>query len=202
MVMVRAFSIVALRFVAMASLLSSCASSRFEVRSVPEGAELRSVSGEVLGQTPIELSDEQVSKVVENGIASFRLGSPGYESRLVMIDAMGIRNVQVTLPKIESSLFKSDFVQDYTKDLNRVLRDAFGLQKALLSRNAVDSATRVEAFKKDYPQLAFGYLISAQIAVSEGKNAEALSTLQRAKLLDPDDASIDQNLKLVKGVKP
>jgi hypothetical protein len=184
-----------------ALMLPACA-SRFKIRSVPEGAEVRSLSGDVIGKTPIELSDDQSAKLVEDGIASFRVLASGYESRLVMADASGLRDLQVSLPKIEGSLFQSDLAQDYSKDLNAVLRDAFVLQKLMLEGKNSDFASRVETFKKNYPQMAFGYLLSAQIALLQGKKSEARASLERAKVLDPADASIEQNLKLLRGGQP
>jgi len=182
-------------------LLPSCA-SRFKIQSSPEGAELRSLSGEVIGKTPIELSNEQSEKIIENGIASFRVYLPGHESRLVLADAAGLRDIQVSLPKIEGSFFTSEIARDYSKDLNGVMRDAFTLQKTMFDRKTSDFEARVEAFKKTYPQIAFGYLLSAQMALSQGKISEARSNLERAKILDPDDPTIDQNLKLSRGNKP
>ena len=184
-----------------ALMLPSCA-SRFKIRSIPEGAEVRSLAGDVIGKTPIELSDDQSAKLVENGIASFRVFASGHESRLVMADASGLRDLQVSLPKIEGSLFKSDLAQDYSKDLNSVLRDAFVLQKLMLEGKNSDFASRVETFKKNYPQMAFGYLLSAQVALSQGKKTEARASLERAKVLDPADPSIEQNLKLLRGGQP
>jgi hypothetical protein len=182
-------------------VLSACA-SRVEIISLPEGAEIRTQGGEVLGKTPLELSDEQESKIVESGIASFRLSAPGRESRLVLADASGLRRIQVALPKVETTLFKSEMAQDYSKDINKVLRDAFEVQRLLMERKGAELQTRVESFKKDYPQAAFGYLLSAQIAISQGKVTEARAALERAKALDPDDPSIDQNLKLMKRSGP
>lgn len=187
--------------IATALMLSAC-SSRFKIRSIPDGAEVRSLSGDVIGKTPLEISDDQSAKIVDDGIASFRVFASGYESRLVMADASGLRDLQVSLPKIEGSLFNSDVAQDYSKDLNSVLRDAFVLQKLMLEGKDSDFAARVETYKKNYPQMAFGYLLSAQVALSQGKKNEALASLERAKVLDPDDASIEQNLKLLRGGKP
>jgi hypothetical protein len=184
-----------------ALMLPACA-SRFKISSIPEGAEVRSLSGDVIGKTPIELSDDQSAKLVENGIASFRVVASGHESRLVMADASGLRDLQVSLPKIEGSLFKSDLAQDFSKDLNAVLRDAFVLQKLMLEGKNSDFASRVETFKKNYPQMAFGYLLSAQVALSQGKRTEARASLERAKVLDPADPSIEQNLKLLRGGQP
>ena len=189
-------------FALLAALMLPACASRFKIRSVPEGAEVRSLSGDVIGKTPIELSDDQSAKLVENGIASFRVLASGYESRLVMADASGLRDLQVSLPKIEGSLFKSDLAQDYSKDLNAVLRDAFVLQKLMLEGKNSDFASRVETFKKNYPQMAFGYLLSAQVALSQGKKSDARANLERAKVLDPADSSIEQNLKLLRGGQP
>ena len=182
-------------------LLQSCASSRVEIHSVPEGAELRTLSGEVIGKTPLELSVEQRSKIIENGIASFRLFSPGYESRLVMVDSNGIRDIKVALPKIEGSFFKSDIAQDYSQDVNRLVRESFGLQKLLIDRKPAEIETKIDAYKKEFPQIAFGHILSAQISLSQGKTSEARANLERAKILDPQDSSIDQNLKLLREVK-
>ena len=182
-------------------MLQSCASSRVEIHSVPEGAELRTLSGEVVGKTPLELSPEQRSKIIDNGIASFRLFSPGYESRLVMVDSSGIRDIKVALPKIDGSFFKSDIAQDYSQDVNRLVRESFGLQKLLMDRKPAEIESKIEAFKKDFPQIAFAHVLAAQVSLAQGKTSEARANLERAKILDPQDPSIDQNLKLLKEVK-
>ena len=117
--------------------------------------------------------------------------------RLVVTDADTSRQINVSLPKTESQSFKSEFTRDFGKDLNRMLREAFGIQKLIGARKPEEAGAAIEKFKKDFGSLAFGHVMAAQLALSQGKKEEARASLMRARAMDPDDNDISQMLKLL-----
>jgi predicted Zn-dependent protease len=179
------------------ALLSACSSTGLNISSNPEGAEVTNLQGELIGKTPLTLSSEQLAKVSDNGLLNFKVSAPGHLPRLVYADGGVAREISVALPKSEAGSFKSEFTRDFGQDMNQMLRSAFVIQKLVGSRNFSEAAKEIEAFKKEYPSLAYGHVISAHLALAQGKREEARASLSRARALDPKDPDINQSLKLL-----
>lgn len=177
--------------------LSACSSSNYMIKSNPEGAEVSSLQGDLIGRTPLELSEEQAKKISDGAILNFKISANGYIPRVVMVGLSEVREVSLNLPKSESKSFKAEFSKDFTGDLNRMFREGFDIQRLLAGRKIVEATEAVSKFKTAYPQIAFGYVIAAHIALMEGKKEEAKRNLLRARSLDPDDPSIMQSIKLL-----
>ena len=181
--------------------LSACSSAVIDVNSTPEGAEVSSLQGEVLGKTPLALTSEMSSKVVEDGIVNLRISARGYLPRLLVTDASTARRLNIVLPKSDTQSFKTEFARDFGKDMNSMLRDAFVIQKLVGAKKTDEAKVAIEKFKKEFGTLAFGYVMSAQVALGQGKKKEAKANLMQARALDPDDSDIAQMLKFFDGDK-
>jgi hypothetical protein len=182
---------------ALSVLFTSCSSSQFRIVSSPEGAEITSLRGDVIGKTPLVLEEAEKIKLEEQGILNFKISSSGYMPRLVMIDASSIREVKINLPKSDSESFKSEFSRDFATDINKMLRDAFAIQRLVAEKKNAEARTLLDKFKSEFPSAAFGYFLSAHLALIEGKKSEARTQLLRAQALDPKDSSITQGLELL-----
>lgn len=87
-----------------ALLLPSCASlsrSRVEVRTVPAGAEVRTIAGEVLGKTPLVLEADALDKARRNGRLAVRVENPGYVSRELDLEVHGENLHELELSKLD-----------------------------------------------------------------------------------------------------
>ena len=177
--------------------LASCSSSQFNIISTPEGAEITSLRGDVLGKTPLVLDEAQKTKLEEEGILNFKISSAGYLPRLVIIDASSTREVKINLPKSDSESFKSEYSRDFATDINKMLRDAFAIQRLVSEKKSAEARTSLSKFRSEFPSAAFGYFMSAHLALLEGKRSEARAQLLRAQALDPKDSSIIQGLQLL-----
>lgn len=177
--------------------LNAC-SSKLEIKSSPQSAEVVSTQGDLLGKTPLVLDDDQVSKISENGLIQFKVSADGYIPRLVVADEPSTREIFVNLPKSESKTFKSEFSQDFRKDMNQMIREAFLIQQEI-SKGQKSVEAKVEAFKASYPDIAYGYVISAHLALKDGNKDLARRQLLKAQKLDPEDQSVQQSLRLLAG---
>lgn len=172
--------------------LVSC-SSRLEIITRPEGAEIMSAGGEVVARTPASLEAAQISKLGDaEGALVFKLRAPGHVSRWVVTDAATTRTVNLELSKLDPSTFSSEFLDEHSQEVNRLLRRAFELQKLLQGRDLAKLQSELDSFRKDYPQLAFAHVLAARVAASQGKKEEALRHLGQARQLDPKDPSLRQ----------
>jgi|GEM_PF-730251 len=189
----------ALSLLVICILFSSCSSSQFNILSTPEGAEVTSLRGDVLGKTPLVLDEAQKRKIEEEGIINFKISSAGYLPRLVMIDASSTREITINLPKSDSESFKSEYSRDFATDINKMLRDAFAVQRLVAEKKNAEARTSLNKFRSEFPSAAFGYFMSAHLALLEGKRSEARSQLLRAQALDPKDSAITQGLQLLGG---
>jgi len=188
-----------LRLVALSFLLNACSSSAYLIQSNPEGAEVTTLSGEVVGKTPLSLKGEEASRLGTNGVFNFKVSSPGYIPRVIVANGNSTREITVVLPKSDDLSFRSDFSNDFSKELNKSFREGFNIQKLLSEGKFLEAKIAVEKFKSEHPQLAFGYVISASLYLRDGKREAANRDLLRAQTLDPDDSSITQSLKLISG---
>ncbi len=179
------------------ALLSACSSSGLTISSSPEGAEVTNLQGELLGKTPITLSSDQTAKISDSGLLNFKVAAPGYLPRLVHADGGVAREISVALPKSEAGSFKSEFLRDFGRDMNKMLRAAFVIQKLIGQRKIDEAAREIETFKKEYPSIAYGHVMSAHLALVQGKREEAKASMSRAQALDPEDGDISQSLKLI-----
>jgi hypothetical protein len=186
-----------LEFLILCGLLASCSSSQFNITSNPEGAEITSLQGDVLGKTPLVLDGAQKTKLAEEGILNFKISSAGHLPRLVMVDASSTREVKINLPKSDSESFKAEYSRDFATDINKMLRDAFAIQRLVAEKKNAEARTSLSKFRSEFPSAAFGYFMSAHLALLEGQRREARTQLLRAQALDPKDSAIIQGLRLL-----
>lgn len=175
----------------------ACSSRSVRISSNPEGAEVSNLSGEKIGMTPLEVGHDELEKISENGLATFRVTAPGHLPRIAFVDPSVTREVVVGLPKTDSSAFRSEFMKDFGRDMNRMLRSAFFIQKLVGQKKFDEASKEIESFKEQYPSLAYSHVISAQISLAQGRREEARTSLVRAGVLDPDDSGVQQSLKLM-----
>lgn len=181
--------------------LTNCSSSGSLILSSPEGAEVSTMQGEVIGKTPLTLSPELMAKINDTGHLNFKLAAAGHVPRVVTADAGTTREVLIKLVPSSPDSFKAEFSKDFSLELNRMLRASYAIQKLVSERKIPEALVAAEKFKTDYPQLAFGYMIAAHLALAQNKREEAKNNLFRAQALDPEDPAPAQALKLIEGGK-
>lgn len=185
-------------FVLSFKLLVACSSgSGLLISSTPAGAKVVSSSGEVLGETPLALTGEKEKQITASGLFQFKVSERGYIPKHIFLDASDVRNVNVALTPISSESFKGEFASDFALELNQLLRSAFEIQK-LMNEDPQAAAEAVEAFKKQYPQLAYGYMLAAHFATLKGDRELARNNILQAQELDPEDPTITQALNLLR----
>jgi len=160
-----------------------------------------SLRGEVLGKTPLTLDKDKSDKVSESGLLNFKVSAPGHLPRLVFADANVTRELRVVLPKTDSEAAKAEFSRDFGQDLNKMLRRAFVIQKLVTQKKFPEALQEIAAFKQEFPQLAYGHVIGAHIALAQGNKEEAKASLLRAQALAPDDPDVAQSLKMLSGAR-
>lgn len=193
-------SLFSLGFVALGcALISACSSSAYKISSLPQGAEVLSTRGEVIGKTPLTLTPDQASKITQLGLLNFKIVASGHVPQVVFVDANTTQEVSIKLVPSGADSFKAEFAKDFSADLNRMLRQSYAVQKLISERKNVEATAAVEKFKAEYPQLAYGYMVSAHLNMIAGKKEAARNDLIRAKALDPQDPSPDQALKIIGG---
>ena len=189
--------------IATLALLGACSSTQLLISSTPDGAEVTTFQGEILGKTPLTLKPDQSAKIADNGLLNLKIVAPGYLPRLIFADMAVSRDINVVLPKSDSAGFKAEFSHDFGRDLNKMLRMAFVIQKMLGQKKLTEAEAEVENFKKEFPSLAYGYIMAAHLALMQNKTDDAKVSLQRARVLDPEDPDIVQSLKFISnGVSP
>jgi hypothetical protein len=185
--------------VSLSLLLGACASQELQIQSNPEGAEVSTLSGESLGKTPLVLKSEVLEKHSSGDVLDLKFISSGRIPRVISMDVKSIRSMSVVLPETSAESFKSEFAIDFSAQLNTMLRRAFLIQKKIGEGKKAEAEAEIQKFNTDYPFAAFGHVISAQLSLMGGKEAEARTHLQRAKILDPADTSIEQSLRMLQG---
>jgi hypothetical protein len=181
------------------SILGACSSgSGLLIASNPEGAEIRSISGETIGKTPLQLTSEQENQITSSGLFQVKITSKGHIPQHLFLDTKNVRDVNVTLTPTSEEVFKTEFANDFSKELNQLLRSAFHIQKLMGAKKISDATEAAEKFKKDYPQLAYGYMIAAHFALLKGERAKARNNILQAQEIDPDDPAIAQSLQLLR----
>lgn len=187
---------------ALALSVGACSSTGYKLLSVPEGAEVSTLQGEVLGKTPLILTPEQTAKINENNHLRFKMALAGHIPRVVFADAKALSEIQLQLVPTNAESFKGEFSKDFRLELNQMLRASYDIQRLLSERKTAEAKAAAVKFKADYPQLAYGYMITAHLALREGKRDEARANILQAQALDPGDPAVAQALQLLGGGKP
>lgn len=170
--------------------LSACSSRQLVVESTPDGAEVRTSSGEVLGKTPLSFESAQLSKVTEDGVVSFRLSASGYVPLSVFTELRGIDTVRVNLTKLDDKYFHEEVAVAYSAQHNELARELLRIQNLVQARKIDEAAARLTTFQEKYPFVATGYLMQANLDLLRKDTDAARLALARARKLDPEDPVI------------
>jgi hypothetical protein len=183
-------------------LLSACASGSLNVESTPAGAEVLSANGDVLGKTPLMMESELLDKAEAGGIIALRLRAPGHITRDVFAPASSTRELSVKLMPADEQSFRNETLGQYSKEQNRILREAFRIQNLVQLGKAAEAKPLIDQFVERYPALAFSHIMLANLEIIAGRQAAAQVHLARAAALDPGDPVIQQMRKMTDGGAP
>lgn len=184
--------------------VGSCATTKTITVSASDKATVTAVplaspddKGDLLGETPVTVNLNQLDgKVV-------RLNAPGKLPLYWVVTDVAGDSTEAKFNLQENPLYrdkagKSDAPIDRKTAMNRILRLLMQSYKAL---SAKDYALSKDLAKKAIdidPELAAPLIIRGMALLKEGKVDEARAALSQAKALDPEDANIDQLLKVTK----
>jgi hypothetical protein len=171
--------------------LSGCAGMRpsVEIKSEPAGAVVVSRGGENVGETPLLLETAAMEKIIDQEMYYFEVRKPGYEPRTVILDKAYVADViELKLAPQNEGHFRTRTTTEYSKELNALARELLGIQGLLIAKKDQEAETALVKFQEQYPLVAAGYVMRANLALLRGKKNEAIPALRRAvelDLLDP-----------------
>jgi len=190
--------------------LEGCASRQLALESIPEGAEVRTTSGEVLGNTPLKLESAQLDKVTQNGLLSFHLSAAGFMPLAVFTELHGSDSLRVGLTKLDDKFFREQIATAYAPQHNELAREILRVQNLVQTRKIEDATSRLNSFQEKFPFVATGYLMQANLDLLRKDPDGARRALSRARKLDPEDpviarmaggSKVEETLKLTEPKK-
>lgn len=177
--------------------LASCASigaRQVELKTVPEGAVIRSVAGEELGKSPLQLSGDGLTKAMRDGRLKVIVAAPGYSEREVSFDVRGDDSHEIRLTPLDTEYFEKHVLHDFSPQLNQMTKDMLNIQGLVIAKRLPEAEKAIESFQKAFPNVAASYVMAANVELIKGQRDRALANLLRARSIDPKDAVIARML--------
>jgi hypothetical protein len=176
---------------ALTFLALGCATRpKLVLRSAPEGAEVTNRGGDVLGVTPLTLEGDALEKVRSGSTvarAEFRVGKKGYQSRQLSVELQNETEFELSLDALDSKSFGRMIAQEYSREVNALVREALAAQAQLLSKRTTQGEERLQKLTEQYPTVGGPQVLLAQIALAKGDRELARKLIRRALGVDPDD---------------
>ena len=174
----------------MSAMSCSIARTKVEVRSEPSGAEVSSLSGEVLGSTPLVISGDTLQKVSQDGKFFAIVSAPGHLGSQIVFDMHGEDVHQVKLRPLDSNYFTQNLLKNYQKQANEMARSLLQIQGLIAVKKLEEAERAIQDFQKLYPNIAASYVLLGNIELIRGNRGKAHGYLLRAQSIDPEDPVI------------
>jgi tetratricopeptide (TPR) repeat protein len=175
-----------------------CASvkARVDIKSEPSGAEVFDRAGTKLGETPLSVEGDKLSSVTDQGFATLELRKSGYESRTLVIDtSRGMADLSLKLRTLDEAYFRKATTKEFTPEINAIARELLGIQGLIIIAARDEAEERLRKFQDEYPLVAAGYVMRANLALMRGDRSQAQGYLLRAQELDPLDPVVTRMLR-------
>ncbi|MGE3975481.1 MAG: tetratricopeptide repeat protein [Bdellovibrionales bacterium] len=179
-------------------LAMACSSAGIKISSEPEGADVVNSTNEVIGQTPLSVNSDQLTKIQDGSKLVFQLRKSGYQNKSVLLDKVGADEHKFKLDQLSAENFKSNNLFLYSKPSNKMVREALQIQGLLISKKVDEAAQRINEFQKQYPNIAASYVLLANISAIRNQNAQALQYLMRAQTIDPEDEVVSRMINQIR----
>ncbi len=189
------------------ALLSSCASrgGALTVDTEPSAAAVYSPSQDLLGNTPLELTSEQIEKIrsesQSSGEVSLTLRKEGFETLQVFVEPKAFDKLSLKLAPKTQETFRSQIVKDYASDAHAMLSQYLRTQGYLGARQLVQAKPLVDELLRSYPDIAATYVLAADYSLMSGDRAQARIHILKASQLAPQDGDVKRTLRKV-GLAP
>lgn len=168
--------------------LVACSSApKLRIESNPPGATVLSAGGAILGITPLDVPNDKMESIVLNGHFSLFLDKARYVPQLFSGTLQGFHQLTAELKPLDENYFATRFLQDYGEPVNKMARELLQIQSLLFLKKEDEAERRLEAFFKDFPNVAASYVLAANIESSRGRYSKARAHLKRATSIDPSD---------------
>ncbi len=178
-------------------IAASCASlwsRNVEIRSIPAGTEVQTLSGTKLGVTPLLLSGETLKRVSTGGRVEVMLTQAGYADRQLVLDIHGEDHHEVRMTALDGDYFAKHALSEFSKPINSLVRQLLQIQGMVMAKKLDQAMKSLEEFQSKYPNVASSFVLMANVELMRGKRRAARGYLIRAKSLDPSDAVISRML--------
>jgi tetratricopeptide (TPR) repeat protein len=171
-------------------LIASCAGlgeRRITLRTVPDGAEVITAGGKVLGKTPLLLEGDKLVEAIVDGRLDVTLRAPRYVERQIAFDISGDDVHDVRLRPLDEAYFAQRLMEDFGRQANELVRHLMLAQGLAFAGRLQDAERELNEIEKRFPNLAPIYVLRADIERLRGNMSKARAYLLRAKSVDPND---------------
>ncbi|MBS1984304.1 MAG: hypothetical protein JST16_09030 [Bdellovibrionales bacterium] len=176
-------------------MLSACASKSVELVSEPAGAEVQTVNGEVLGNTPLVLKDDVLQKTTSSdGLLSVRFVGPGYLPQTLLVEVRGADTYRVQLVKLDETFFRKYILRDFSTEHNALVRDILNIQAMMRAKKYDEAEKALVVFQQRFPTIAVAQVMMANLQLVRGDRVAARRYLLQAQALDPTDPVVSRML--------
>ncbi|MCC7441902.1 MAG: hypothetical protein IT285_09725 [Bdellovibrionales bacterium] len=193
--MAQARSTSALLCIAGGLALAGCSQkyARVQIYSEPLGAEVRTPKGDVLGLTPLTLEGDTLKQAAPDGRSlSVVLDAPGYVASNQSMEIRGKDKYEIRLRRVDEDAFREGVLFQYGQQMNRMVRELLSIQGMILVKKTDDASRALQEFHGKYPNVAAGYVMSANVAIVKGELETAHGYLLKARSIDPTDTVVLQ----------
>lgn len=176
----------------LAIFLSSCSYFKNNVElkeyiiisSNPNAAEIYSETGEMLGVTPLKLSDDKLKVIQKNQIISFSVKKRNFVERQLVFKNEGVSEINVNLKKMDETAVKDLIRGPLSGNINDILKKMIQVQEGIITKKYNSSEDLLSQLKNDYPNIASFYVMGAAIDIQNKRFEQAKVSLEKSLLLD------------------
>ncbi len=184
--------------------LSSCSMFRavtkkekMKLTSVPERAQIFNAKNELLGETPLELNADDVSKLQDGNYLFLTFKKEGYLDLQVAANTSELNATEVKMEKLSDDHFEKWVFKKYKNEINYYSKDLLSVQWLIFSKKFPEARNRIFELNKKFPNIAAVFTMMAQIEIQERKFNQAKIYIDKALQLDEKDTTAIRMLSLV-----
>lgn len=172
---------------------SACAS--LDIKTTPPQAEVLlyssgSAKPKVLGKTPLSISLSDALEGVDGSSMTLKIKKQDFQSQsfLLPLFTLGSLTLDSSLEKISNSVQEDAAARKFTNENFKAFFKSF---EYLADDDLPRALSEIEKLKKNLPKISMVYMLESVILVASGDTQNALTSLNRAKALDPDEEEIE-----------
>lgn len=165
----------------------------------PVKTKVYSESGDLIGETPLELTPEQVDKIKSGEFCKFLLRNEGFIDLNVVVNTKEMTNASFKMEKLKTDHFEKWVFGSYNTDLNVYSKDLLNLQMLMMVKKYEDARNKIMEFQKKYPNVGATFTMLAHIEIQEKKFEKAKLYLEKAIQIDAKDSTAIRMLNIVNG---